>query len=475
MAGETKPDPVATDPAADPKTAPQPTDEQVSARAQELIVAHGKRLDAELAPLMADSYPHAAMVREHVMAARSDLSQTPDKVRAAILTKLGEQTQVPLGSPSYTRATAGEDERDKRKSAAASALLIRAAVRQATDGELQGNPFAGMRLVRMAEECLVRAGIRIDTHDPMRIVAEAFTQTSSDFPVLLENTMHKAMQSGYALAALTWRRFCAVGSVSDFRAHNRYMVGSLADLQDVNEAGEIKTAVIPDGRKQSVSIGTKGQIINLTRRAIIDDDLGAFVGLAQARGQAAARTIENAVFVSIGLNSGYGPLLSDGKSIIHADHGNIAATGGAPSVTTVESGILKMSAQRDLSGNDYLDLSPTILLVPKGLEVTSRVLNASTTDPAAATGSTKNPNIPNPYNGQFSDIVASQRLAATKWYMLASPTIAPVLEVSFLNGVQEPLMEMEMGFTVDGARWRTRLDFGVSGVGYEGIVYNAGQ
>jgi hypothetical protein len=48
------------------------------------------------------------------------------------------------------------------------------------------------------------------------------------------------------------------------------------------------------------------------------------------------------------------------------------------------------------------------------------------------------------------------------------------LEVSFLNGVQEPVMEMETGFSVDGVSWKTRLDFGVSGVGYEGIVLNLG-
>jgi hypothetical protein len=102
------------------------------------------------------------------------------------------------------------------------------------------------------------------------------------------------------------------------------------------------------------------------------------------------------------------------------------------------------------------------------------VINTATNDPAA-TGSTKNFLTPNPYQGVFSDIVASPRLVATKWYMLCSPDVAPVMEVSFLNGVQEPAMEMEQGFSVDGVSWKTRLDFGVSGVGYEGIVYNAGS
>lgn len=408
-------------------------------------------------------------------AAMTDIEQTPEQFTAAVLAKMAEKPDEPVVGAYSVRVSAGEDQRDKLAHACADALLVRASVPLAQRPDLNGNPFRAKRLAGIAEDSLKRAGIRTENMDQRDIVAAAFTQSTSDFPVLMENVMHKALLSGYALASLTWRRFCAIGSVGDFRAHNRYLLGSLGDLEDLNEAGEFKNQTIPDGRKQSVSIGTKGAIINLTRQAIINDDLGAFVGLAAARGQAAARTIENAVYAALALNSGYGPLLSDGKSIIHADHGNIAATTGAPSVATVEAGLLKMSGQKDISGNDYLDLRPSIALVPTHLEVTTRVLNTSTNDPAAATGSTKNPNIPNPFNGFFADIVASRRLADTKWYMLADPSVAPVLEVSFLDGNQEPFMVMETGFTVDGARWKTRLDFGVSGVGYEGIVYNSGQ
>lgn len=429
------------------------------------------RCDAFLAATPA---ARAAEVRGCYEAALADPDQTADGFTAAVLAKLAEQPAEPIAGAYQTRATAGEDQRDKLMTACADALLARAAVRTGKPVDLNGNPFRGKTLARIAEDSLVRGGTRVDGLDPMRIVALAFTQSTSDFPVLMENVMHKALLAGYNVAADTWRRWCAVGSVSDFRAHNRYMLGSIGDLTEVGEGGEFQNASIPDGRKQSVTIGTRGQILTLTRQAIINDDLGAFVGLAEARGRAAARTVENAVYTAMGLNGGYGPTLSDGKTIIHSDHGNIANTSGAPSVASVESGILTMAAQKDISGHDYLDLRPSILLVPIGLDMTARVLNTSANDPAA-TGSSKNFLTPNPYQGYFADIVSSQRLEATKWYMLASPSVAPVLEVSFLNGVQEPVMEMETGFTVDGVSWKTRLDFGVSGVGYEGIVYNAGQ
>ena len=60
--------------------------------------------------------------------------------------------------------------------------------------------------------------------------------------------------------------------------------------------------------------GTKGNIINISRQAIINDDLGAFNGLAVALGRAGRRTIESYVYalLAIGflLSSEIGRLLS---------------------------------------------------------------------------------------------------------------------------------------------------------------------
>jgi ATP-dependent protease ClpP protease subunit len=383
--------------------------------------------------------------------------------------------QHPIAGAHSTRADLVADEADKRRDAVTSAILARAAVPSA-DGKprnTQGNPFRGHTLMDLARDSLARAGIRTDGMGKMDLVAAAFTQGTSDFPILLENAMHKALQSSYALADHVWRRFCAVGSVSDFRAHNRYQIGSLGDLVPINELGEFQNKSIPDGRKQSVIIGTVGDLINISRQAVINDDLGAFVGLASQRGRAAANTIENTVFRTLALNVGRGPALSDALPIVDAGHNNISSVSAAPSVATLAEHKLVMRRQKDISGNNYLSLTPRILLLPDSLEDTARIINTAMYDPAA-TLSTKNQMTPNPYQGAYADIIGTPMLSGTAWYSFADPAIAPVIEVSFLDGVQEPFLEMEQGFTVDGARWKTRLDFGVSGVGYEGIVYNAG-
>ena len=64
--------------------------------------------------------------------------------------------------------------------------------------------------------------------------------------------------------------------MSDFREHKRIYQGTLGSLDDLNELGEFKNKAIPDGTAEKIMAGTKGNIINISRQAIINDDLGLF-------------------------------------------------------------------------------------------------------------------------------------------------------------------------------------------------------
>lgn len=388
---------------------------------------------------------------------------TVEDAQAKLLKAMGANT-TPTGSPA-ANIEVGKSGSQRFVEDATNAILTRAGFGESGSA----NPLRGLRLEALARKSLEVSGSRIDGMSPMQIVGAAFTQTSSDFPVLLENAMHKVLQSAYATQADTWSRFCATGSVSDFRAHNRYRIGSFGNLDSVNESGEFKNKAIPDGEKGTITAGTKGNIINLTRQAIINDDLGAFVNLAANFGRAARRTIEADVYALLALNGGLGPLLTDGKTLFHADHGNIG-TGSALAAAAIEADRVLMGSQMDVGGNDYLDLRPEALLVPLSLGGTARVINNAEYDPDTANKLQK----PNMVRGLFNDIVDSPRLTGTRRYMFANPLFAPVIEVAFLNGDQNPFLETENGFTVDGVRWKVRLDYGVGAIDYRGAVTNAG-
>lgn len=401
----------------------------------------------------------------------SDPALTMEQIQSRLLTQVGKDVTPANPAGAHPNVQTVEDEADKRRAAMVSALLVRAGVEQdaSVRASMASNPFRGHKLLDLARASLQRTNVRVDGMDQMEIVASAFTQGTSDFPVLLENVMHKAVQSAYAKAALTWNRFCATGSVSDFRAHNRYRTGSFGALDSVNELGEFINKSIPDGEKSSITAGTKGNIINLSRQAVINDDLGAFVGLAAMLGRAAGRTVEADVYALLALNAGLGPVMADGLTLFHATHANIG-TPAAISMASVDADRVFMASQRDVSGNDYLDLRPAVLLVPIGLGGTARSINDALYDPDTANKLQK----PNVVNGLYRDIVDTPRLTGTRRYSFCDATEAPVLEVAFLDGRQEPYLEVQDGFDVDGARYKVRLDYGTAVVDYRGAVTNAG-
>ncbi len=399
----------------------------------------------------------------------ADPAVTPAKASADLLKRLGQGAEPATPAGHVPRVQTVEDETEKFRAACAVSILARAAVPAKEVKDLAANPYRGHKLLDIARASLERIGVAVRGMSQLEIVAAAFTQTRSDFPVLLETAMHKALQTAYATQPDTWSRFCALGSVTDFRAHNRYRLGSFGSLDSLNELGEFKNKTIPDGEKASISASTKGNIINLSRQAVIDDDLGAFVGLAGLLGRAARRTIEVDVYALLAQNSGMGPIMADSNTLFHANHGNVAAA-GAISVAVIDDCRVKMASQKDVSGNDYLDLRPAVWLGPIGTGGDARVINGAEYDPDTANKLQR----PNKVRGLFRDVVDTPRLTGTRFYIFADPNEAPVIEVAFLDGNQEPHLERMDGFEVDGSKYKVRLDYGVGAIDYRGATTAAG-
>lgn len=354
---------------------------------------------------------------------------------------------------------------------AVSWLLHRANIPET--GPVDFSDLHGMTLLDLARESLRRAGVITAGMDSQRLIGVALThrgaQGTSDFTVLLEDTLRKSLQTAYALAPDTWRRFCRVGRVDDFRTHGRYRLGSFGNLDAIAENGEFKRKAIPDGEKGTIAVGTKGNIIAVTRQALVNDDLGALVALTTALGRAAKRSVEYDVYALLALNAGLGPSQSDGQPLFHSNRANVGA-GVALSVAGLDADRVLMASQRDPSGNDYLDLQPAVLVVPVSLGGTARVLVNAQYDPDTATSMQK----PNAVNGIVRDIVDTPRVAGTRRYLFADPAIAPVLEVVFLGGNEEPVLETKDPWTIDGVEMRVRFDYGVGAIDWRGAVTNAG-
>lgn len=399
-----------------------------------------------------------------------------DKARAAIIDEWAKQRGNNPTNPA--NASVGRDlETEGRRAAMADSLFFRAEPGLArTDKTITderrraAEQFRGMTLLDIARRSLEIQGINTTGMDKMEIAKRAITSSTGDFPVLLEGTNRRVLLAAYESVPDTWRNFCAVGQVGDFREYKRIRMGTFGNLDVVNENAEYKTKAIPDGESEKISAGTKGNIINVSRKMIVNDDLSAFTRLAAMLGRAAARSIESDVYAMFALNSGNGPTMGDGNPLFHASHSNIAGTAAAPSVTSFDAIRVQMAQQKDPSGNDFLGLMPKIWLGPIGLGGSVRVINNSQYD----TEVSNKFQVPNKVVGLFREIVDTPRLSGTAWYALADQMDEAVFEVVFLDGVQTPYIEQDMPFNVDGLQWKIRLDYGVGAIGWRGIVKNAG-
>lgn len=470
---------VAPPPAADPKV-----EDAARAAAEAATKAELERGTAIRA--LVQRHGLEATLAEDLVAKRVTL----EAARAAVLDQLASKSEG-IRTEQHVRVEVGTEEGEKWIRGAGAWMIQKAGLsdmlRQAKaknpdhpayrNLEFDPGEFRGASLVDLARHYLERHGVRVGLASKMEVVKRAFQhraglgglQGTSDFATLLEVTLHKVSLGAYQTTPDTWSRFCGTASLTDFRDHPRYRLGSLGVLDDLNEHGELVNKALPDGEKRTLSVGTKGNIVGLTRQVIINDDLGALLGVAMMLGRAGKLTIEKAVYTLLALNSGAGPDQSDTHPFFYSGRNNIG-TASALAVAAIEADANVLAAQTDPSGNEILDLRPAILLVPKSLGGTARMINDAQYDVTSGVPA----NTPNRVRNLFREVVDTARLSGTRRYLFADPAVAAAVVVSFLDGQQEPMLRSEEGWRTDGVEWRVILDFGVDDFDYRGAVTNAG-
>ncbi|PZR94163.1 MAG: hypothetical protein DI537_08725 [Stutzerimonas stutzeri] len=366
------------------------------------------------------------------------------------------------------------DARDKLVEGATRGLLMRAGH---TDGER--NEFTGMRLERLAEEALSRAGLPT-TGNRLQLIGRAFTMTraggmhaTGDFPVILEAVANKSMLAGWETADTTYQLWTKKGSLSDFKIASRYGVGPLPMLKKKPEGTAYEYATLSTS-KVTVMLATFGQAFSLTREMIINDDLDAFTDIPRKQGIAARMTVDSLPYALILGNAAF----QGGDPIFHANRKNLAgAGGGAPAVGLPSADAFEAAASwmrtKHVGGSDgktRYRIKPKFGLFPVAQAFKVDQLLTSVTE----LGQT-NPSLKNRARG-FVEPIFSDWLddaSATAWYLAADKT-ADTVEVSFLDGVEEPFLDQDEDWDVDGKRFKVRIDAGANVLDPRGLFKNPG-
>ena len=376
-----------------------------------------------------------------------------EAVRAAILDKLAQERKA-------QPVTVQIDEMDKFRAAATDGLAMRAGM--AVENSAPGaEEFRGKRMMRLAAECVERElGKSTHAMDDETIVREALTGTGA-FPGILSNVAHKSMAQAYQSAPTTYQLWTAQGSNSDFKDATRYRLSEADTLEKLNESGEFKAGGVTEGAAKT-SIATYGRMFSLTRQAIINDDMGALQQLPAIYGAAARRMINKMVYKMLQSN----PKV-EGAQLFHADHKNLCAED-----ISIE-GLAKMKAamakQKNIKGEEYLNIQPAFLICPVELEVQAAQLISSVVDPTKANAT------PNPFANKMTVISEPELEDEKTFYLAAAAGIAPTIEVTSLNGNLTPTMERAEQFDTLGIKWRIYMDVGVNLLDYRGIQKSTGK
>lgn len=322
--------------------------------------------------------------------------------------------------------------------------------------------FMGLSVIDLGRVILGRAGVLTTGLSPSAIVERMLS--TSDFPAIMGDTVDRALRAGYQAAPSALKAVARKSTARDFRRKTKLQISEAPTLEKVNEGGEFTYGALHDA-KESYAIATFGKIIAVTRQLLVNDDVGAFTDMSAKWGEAAADFEAQQLVDLLEAGSGTGPVMDDGKTLFHADHGNVAASGAAINVTSLSEARLKMRKQKGLAGRP-INVRPRFLVVPPELELAAEQVLASiqptTTDDV------------NPFGGKLELLVETRLSSATRWYLVGDPAVTEGLEYSYLQGEEGPQIETKQGFEIDGMAFKVRLDFGAAFLEHRGWFRNNG-
>ena len=352
----------------------------------------------------------------------------------------------------------GEQEEDKYRDAMSDAILLRGGV-QLENVAPGAQDLRGMRVRSMIEEVLAREGVaNVHRMGEEELLRAALTGTSS-LPGILSAAANKSMAKGYQAAQTTFEQFTTVGSNTDFKEATRYRLSEAGSLLEIKENGEFVQDELTEGSAKT-KVLTYGRGFSFTRQMIVNDDLSALTRIPSLYAAQAKRGINRLVYKA----------LAEAK--FTAKDGNLAGTGAALSLATINEARQAMRKQKNLRGEEFLNITPKYLIVPTNSEFLARQLLTSTSDPNAT-----HYGVTNPLMGSLQIITDAEldALDIDAYYFLADQMLMDTIEVTYLNGNQRPVIESQVAFDTLGIRYRIYMDYGVTVVDTKGIYKNAGK
>jgi hypothetical protein len=284
-----------------------------------------------------------------------------------------------------------------------------------------------------------------------------------DFLSPFSDELQTEEQTGYLYQQCLSFENLPLVPIRDFKQQTRVRLGAFGSLPVVAEDTAYTAVTLTDSAATYVP-QKRGNLVTVSREAIINDDLQAIKQIPTKLAVAAAYTLAEFVYGFLSGNPAIydtNPLFTSG-----APHNNLGASN--LSTAAMQSGITAMREQTNYAGK-RLGLRPRFLVVPPELEWTAMVVTKS----AGVPGSSNNDI--NPMLGYVQPIVSPQLASTTQWFLIGDPREIDTLEVGFVGGQVSPILLIQdnallgLNFSQDAVSFKCRHEYGACITDYRGL------
>lgn len=269
------------------------------------------------------------------------------------------------------------------------------------------------------------------------------TMSTSDFPLLFGDVLDTKLLNQYTATPNTWSQYAQRGSVLDFRRSRLIALDGLQQpLYPSNKKAELE-GVDEDNDLNETAYYTKVDVyergVSFNWRMLMNRRGSFLARIPELLARAASRTEEKiATTTYMGSGGADATFFSSGNA-------NIVASNPALSIAGLKSALNTMYAQAD-SGSDPIVIEGVTLVVPPLLQLTAQELvSALQLEYVPATSAAGMRFTTPPWVNRFKvavnwyqpyvDVSANKN---TTWYLFADPMARPAMEVTFLQGYENP-------------------------------------
>ncbi len=447
----------------------EPTPPAVAVVAQVDTTALRTEERGALAPMLAAANS-AGLTVEFATRSFSE-GKSLDEFRALVIDELGKDSSANIINTPIPKADERSDQRENARSDVENSLLSRCGAEvEMTDGV---RDYRGLSLIETARQFMEDSGASMRGMSPTKIAQRAFNSTS-DFPLILENVMNKNLLGAYAEMPQTFLGLGAKTELSDFREKHMYRLGDSPDLVPLGEGGEYKSGTMTE-TKESYRLHTFARKIAFTRQMLINDDMSALDKVPTMFGRAGSK-LESDIVWGLLLNWDFlknkaaNITMADGKALFHADHKNLL-TGAGSALTKAGLTALRKNGrkQTNLDGN-ALNMVYNTLVMPSDLETEAEELLFNN---YVANVSSESSSFRNKFEVRIEErLAAIPTFGLTGWYAFSN--FIETFEYATLAGEPDMTTEIVNSMDADGLTVKVRKDFGAGLVDHRGMALSKG-